>query len=136
MTSYEDIIHLAHHQSTNHPQMSIYDRAAQFSPFAALTGHDEAVKEVARLTEQRIELDESSKEIIDERLQFIRDHITDHPLVEVTYFVPDGKKAGGAYKTIKSKVSKLDEYSHMIMFDLGEKTSIFDIVSIDGSIFE
>ena len=116
---YDDIINLPHHVSTRHPQMSMYDRAAQFSPFAALTGHDAAIKETERLTEDWVELDEDSKELLDEKLQVIREHLDEKPEVTFTYFEPDERKQGGAYRTITGKVKKIDEYEHRILLDDG-----------------
>ena len=96
---YGDIIGFPHHVSTVHPQMSIYDRAAQFSPFAALTGHEAAIRETARLTEQEAELDEDKKAELNEKMQelmkYAAEHPTEHPRVSVTYFKPDDRKAGG-----------------------------------------
>ena len=86
---YGDILNLPHHQSKVHPQMSIYDRAAQFSPFAALTGHEAAIKETARLTEEQVELDEDKQEELNEKLQTLIAYATEHPTVSVTYFKPD-----------------------------------------------
>ena len=94
---YEDIIGLLHHVSTVHPQMSIYDRAAQFSPFAALTGHEAAIRETARLTEEQAELNEDKKEELNEKLQELMAHAEEHPTVTVTYFKPDDRKEGGKY---------------------------------------
>ena len=96
---YGDILNLPHHQSKVHPQMSIYDRAAQFSPFAALTGHEAAIKETARLTEEQVELDEDKQEELNEKLQTLIAYATEHPTVSVTYFKPDDKKTGGEYVT-------------------------------------
>lgn len=89
---YEDIIGLPHHVSTVHPQMSIYDRAAQFSPFAALTGHEAAIQETARLTEEQAELNEDKKEELNEKLQELMAHAEEHLAVTVTYFKPDDRK--------------------------------------------
>ena len=96
---YDDIINLPHHVSQKHAPMARADRAAQFSPFAALTGLDAALRETARLTDQRITLDEYEQAALDETLQAVRDALTkkEHPTVEVCYFVPDTRKAGGAY---------------------------------------
>ena len=94
---YDDIINLPHHVSTRHPQMSMYDRAAQFSPFAALTGYDDAIQETGRLTEQKIELDEETLEKLDERFQILQEHLGEQPEVRFTYFKPDERKEGGAY---------------------------------------
>ena len=128
---YDDIINLPHHVSTRHPQMSMYDRAAQFSPFAALTGHDAAIKETERLTEDWVELDEDSKELLDEKLQVIREHLDEKPEVTFTYFEPDERKQGGAYRTITGKVKKIDEYEHRILLDDGTVLIMEHLFSIE-----
>lgn len=94
---YNDIINLPHHVSSDRRQMSMIDRAAQFSPFAALTGHSEAIDEVARFTENAPYLDENTKDILNEKLQLIADSLINEPIVSITYFKPDSKKSGGAY---------------------------------------
>ena len=115
---YEDIIHLPHHQSAKRPHMSNYDRAAQFSPFAALTGYDAAVKESARLTEDKLELDDDTRAELDEKLQIILKNISSNPKVTVTYFRPDEKKNGGTYVTVTGYVKKIDTYRHeLVMTD-------------------
>ena len=129
---YDDIINLPHHVSTRHPQMSMYDRAAQFSPFAALTGHDAAIKETERLTEDWVELDEDSKELLDEKLQMIREHLDEKPEVTFTYFEPDERKQGGAYRTITGKVIKIDEYEHRILLEDGTVLIMEHLFSIDA----
>lgn len=129
---YDDIINLPHHVSTRHPQMSMYDRAAQFSPFAALTGHDAAIKETERLTEDWVELDEDSKELLDEKLQMIREHLDEKPEVTFTYFEPDERKQGGAYRTIAGKVKKIDEYEHRILLEDGTVLIMEHMFSIDA----
>jgi hypothetical protein len=91
-TPYDDMLHLPHHVSQRHPQMSLHDRAAQFSPFAALTGYDAAVKETARLTAQRVELDEGEKEALDQRLTLVQERLPEPTEVTITYFVPDKRK--------------------------------------------
>ncbi|MFG6319323.1 MAG: hypothetical protein K1W33_05650, partial [Clostridia bacterium] len=101
---YDDIINLPHYISKKHPQMSIEARAAQFAPFAALTGHSEAIRETARLTDERIEIDEDLKVIIDSKLRMIQKKISLKPTVSITYFVPDEKKKGGEYVTIVGNV--------------------------------
>ncbi len=113
---YEDIIHLPHPTSRRHPRMSVYERAAQFSPFAALTGYDAAVKETARLTEQRIELDECEKNVLDERLQYLQKHLAEQPTVTVTYFKPDERKTGGQYLTVTGIVKKIDSHNRCVIF--------------------
>ena len=116
---YEDMIHLPHHVSEHRARMPIADRAAQFSPFAALTGYDDAVRETARLTQEWIEQDESEKSHLDRQLRFIKEHIKEAPEIEVTYFVPDEKKTGGKYITVTGTVKKLNEYERYIMMGGG-----------------
>ena len=130
---YDDIIRLPHHVSTRHPQMSIHDRAAQFSPFAALTGHDAAIRETERLTEEWVELDEDSKEQLDERLQMIREHLAERPEITFTFFQPDERKQGGAYRTITGKVKKIDEDEHRILLEDGTALMVEHLVSIEGN---
>lgn len=132
MNPYEDIIHLQHHTSTSRPHMSAHDRAAQFSPFAALTGYDSAITETARLTETRVELDEYSKTDLNEKLRIIQDHIAQHFEVSITYFHPDNMKAGGAYITTTGCVKKIDEYEHVVLMQDGTEIPINDILEIDG----
>ena len=130
---YEDIIHLPHHVSKKRPQMAIKDRAAQFSPFAALTGHEAAVKETARLTEEKMELDESTKRRLDETLQMLMDQLRRdiHLFVQITYFLPDEKKTGGSYLRIREKIQKIDTYRRIIFMMDKTKVPIDDIVDIE-----
>lgn len=132
---YDDIIHLPHHVSARHPQMSLMDRAAQFSPFAALTGYDSAIKETERLTEEWGELDESRKAMLDERLQIIRENFAGKPEIIFTYFQPDEKKSGGAYLTVTGKVKKINEYEHQIIMEDGTVLPIENLFSIEGELF-
>ena len=113
--SYEDIINLPHPVSKNHPQMPLEDRAAQFAPFAALTGHDAAIKETARVTDERLELSEEAIAQLNVKLNQIRDAIGTEQRFSITYFVPDGKKSGGVYVTCTGPVKKIDEYEHAIV---------------------
>lgn len=129
---YDDIINMPHHKSAKHPQMSMINRAAQFSPFAALTGHGEAIKETARLTDERIELDESVKAVIDERLQYIEENIKSKPTVTVTYFEPDNRKEGGEYVTVTGKVRKIDRVINCIIMTNGMIIPICEIFNIEG----
>ena len=110
-------MHLPHHISQRRPRMLISDRAAQFSPFAALTGHDAAVKETARLTDEWIELTESRKESVNRQLQKVKEDIDEHPSIAVTYFVPDERKSGGEYVTMTGKVKKINEYERIILLE-------------------
>lgn len=130
MNKYHDIIHLPHHVSPTRAPMSMEDRAAQFSPFAALTGYDEAVDETGRLTSRRIEPDEDLLVRMSESLQFIAAHLPEQPQVTLTYFVPDARKAGGSYTTLTGHVKKLDEISRTMTFSDGTTISLDDIVSI------
>jgi hypothetical protein len=115
MNKYQDIIDLPHHVSKTHPQMSRKDRAAQFSPFAALTGHGEAILETGRLTDRKIELEEEEKVRLDRYLQYLRNHIQEHPVVEITYFLPDRKKEGGAYIDVVGAVKKIDTSTRQLI---------------------
>lgn len=134
--AYDDIIHLPHHVSTTRLHMTATDRAAQFSPFAALTGYDAAVKETARLTDERVELDEYMKDALSYRLKIIADRIKEHPEIAITYFQPDEKKNGGAYVIAISTVKKIDEYERLVIMDDGTAIPIDEIISADGQIFE
>ena len=128
--SYEDIIDLPHHQSTTRPHMSLYDRAAQFSPFAALTGYEDAVRETARLTDDRVELSEEKQTEIRESLNWLRAHLEEHPEISITYFAPDEKKEGGAYVTERGRIKKMDEYQRMIMMENQIRIEMDKIVEI------
>lgn len=130
MGKYDDIINLPHHISKKHPQMSLEARAAQFAPFAALTGYDDAVKEIARLTNERIDLDDEAKMMLDAKLQVIREQLLEKPLVIITYFVPDAKKDGGKYVTTNGNVKKIDDYKHLIILDNSLEIPIDEIIDI------
>ena len=133
---YDDIIDLPRPISPSHPRMPLSDRAAQFSPFAALTGYEAALEETARFTEQKTELSEDMKTIINEKIQIIIDRLDDKAEVRITYFVPDKKKSGGAYVTSVGIVKTVDSYERRIV--MADKTSIpiDQIWDIDGDIFE
>ncbi|MTI95241.1 MAG: YolD-like family protein [Firmicutes bacterium] len=133
--SYEDIINLPRHVSKTRPPMSIINRAAQFAPFAALTGHDAAVKETARLTDKRVELDECEKERLNDKLQLVAECLEDYPEISITYFQPDSKKAGGSYVTTTGQVKKIDAYRRVIVMSGGITIPIEEILDIDGSLF-
>lgn len=132
---YNNIINLPHHVSSTRPHMSMIDRAAQFSPFAALTGYDAAVKETARLTEQKIELDEYEKVALDQRILLLQDHLKEHPEVMITYFVPDERKDGGKYVSITGAVKKIDTYEKQIVLMDKSKIPIENILNMDGEVF-
>lgn len=132
MGAYDDIIDLPHHVSKKHPQMSMQNRAAQFSPFAALTGHNEAIKETQRATQQRIELDEYEKGRINAKLQMIQNKIEEHPQITVTYFKPDCKKDGGEYRTVTASIKKIDGNQRKLILENEEEFRIENILSIEG----
>ena len=134
--AYDDIINLPRHVSTKRPHMAAIDRAAQFSPFAALTGYDAAIKETARLTDERVELDEYMKDALRDRLQIIADRIKEQPEIAITYFQPDEKKNGGTYVTSISTTKKIDEYERVVVMADGTAIPIDEIINIDGRIFE
>lgn len=127
---YTDIIDLPHHTSNTHPRMSAIARAAQFSPFAALTDYDAEIKETARLTDEKVELDEDSVNDINAKLHYIKDNIDENPEITVEYFVPDEKKAGGAYLTLNDRVRIIDEYEREVVFISGKRVIIDDIYKI------
>ena len=136
MGNYDDIIDLPHHVSETHPPMSRADRAAQFSPFAALTGYDAAVRESARVTEQRIELDEGVKAELNARLNCILEHLSEHPQVSITYFMPDEKKSGGAYRTVNGAVRKLDSFATTLTLVDGTVVPMEEMIHVEGNLFE
>ena len=127
---YDDIINLPHHVSKKHPPMSKEIRAAQFAPFAALTGYDDQVKETARLTNERKELAEGLKLVINEKIKKIQAEINLKPEIEVTYFIPDLKKQGGKYVTVKGHVKKVDEYKQLIIFEDKREIPFQEIIEI------
>ena len=139
---YTDIINLPHHVSEIHPPMSLYNRAAQFSPFAALTGYEEQVDEVARFTLCRPELSSDEKELLNEKLRILESCLCDTPSVSVTYFLPDKLKSGGAYMVHRGKVKKIDIYLEKLVFcdknGISSRTEIpFDsIISIESDVFQ
>ena len=128
---YEDILDLPHPVSPFHPPMSPADRAAQFAPFAALTGHEAAIWETARLTEERIELSEDRKAELDAALRFLQENLSLAPEVSVIYFLPDTKKAGGAYATATGQVKKIDEYARSLLMTDRTEIPIEDIWDIE-----
>lgn len=128
---YDDIINLPHHQSTERAHMSLHDRAAQFAPFAALSGHEEAIEETARLTDEKIILDESAIEKINEKLYKISQNLSEKWNVTITYFRPDALKKGGAYLTDVGSIKKIDEIEKIVIMDSGMKIKMEQIVGIE-----
>lgn len=127
---YDDIINLPHHVSSTRPHMSIEERAAQFSPFAALTGHEDAIKETARQTEREIVLDENELEILDEKLKAILSDKSDNKNIKVVYYVPDENKNGGKYVECSGRVKKMDEYRHVLVMEDGTEINVGRIADI------
>lgn len=134
---YSDIINLSRPISKKHPPMDVANRAAQFSPFAALTGHDAAIKETARLTDKRIELDESEMAVLDEKLRIVTEVMAQgmEPEVVITHFVKDALKEGGAYKTVSGSIKKVDYYKQVVVMSSGEEIYVGDITDIAGDVF-
>ncbi len=133
---YDDIINLPHHTSETRSRMSMTNRAAQFSPFAALTGYDDAVVETARLTDERHELTEDEKDLLNERLQILSENAHDRPMVEITYFKPDDRKDGGSYEKVRGAVRWIDEGEMKVVFANGTRITIGNICSIEGELFK
>ena len=129
MSKYDDIINLPHHRSKTHPHMALIDRAAQFAPFAALTGYGDAIDETARLTDGRPELSEQQLAELNERLLQIM--AQPNTAVRITYFVPDEKKSGGRYEQTEGVIKKIDEIAKVIVTDGGEKIPLSDIVELN-----
>lgn len=134
--NYEDIIDFPHHVSLKHPQMSIESRAAQFAPFSALSGYDDAVKETARLTDKRIEIDEGLKNILNDKLNIILSNIKNSPKVTFTYFVYDQKKSGGKYITVTGNVCHIDTIKQCIILRDKKVIPINEIINITSDLFE
>ncbi len=132
---YDEIINLPHHVSKTRPQMPMSDRAAQFAPFAALTGYDAAIKETGRLTDERIELDEESLTALNVRYQMLTDALEKRPEVRITYFKPDERKAGGAYVTTVGEVRKIDDFEQTIIMQDGTRIPMDDVLSLEGELF-
>jgi len=132
---YDDIINLPHCISKKHPQMSIEARSAQFAPFSALTGYDEAIKETARLTDKRIEIDDGLKIILNNKLQYVLEKIKLKPEIIFTYFVYDDKKIGGKYVEKIGVVKKIDMVEQYVMLIDKTKIPILEIINITGEIF-
>lgn len=132
---YDDIINLPHHELTTRQRMPIANRAASFSPFAALTGYDNAVKETARLTSERIEIDDGAKEVLNEKLRIAVEKSDEQPEISIIYFLPDKKKSGGAYVTITAVIKRVDEYERLVVLTDKSTIPIDDIYDIEGDIY-
>ena len=133
---YDDIINLPHPTSQRHPRMPIRDRAAIFSPFAALSGHGAAIAETARLTERRMELDEDTRAELDRRQAILLEHIDEQPEITITWFQPDEKKDGGAYLTTTGRLKKFRELERILLLTDGTEIPLQDVVSLESDIFQ
>ena len=132
---YSDIIHLPYQKSKKRPPMLNSHRAAQFAPFAALTGHGDTLKETARLTDRKIDLDENEKAVIDRRLRLLRERSGQHPHIAVTYFIPDRKKEGGSYATVSGTIKRFNEHERKILLMDGAVIAIDDLLAIESPLF-
>lgn len=132
---YDEIMGLPHHVSKTRPQMPMSDRAAQFAPFAALTGYDSAIKETGRLTDERIEHDVEALSALDMKYQLLMEALDEAPEVTITYFQPDERKAGGKYVSAVGAVKKIDDFERRITMRDGTRIPMDDILSIDGELF-
>ncbi len=129
---YDDILHLPRPQSKKHTPMPMEDRAAQFLPFAALTGYEAAVSETARLTEDRIELDPQEAERLGARLAVLVKRQQEQPELSLLYYVPDARKAGGAYVTVSGRIRKITDFPRCIYLTDGSRIPIEDIVAVES----
>lgn len=132
MSGYEDILNLPHHVSKKHPRMSMHNRAAQFSPFAALTGYDSAIRETARQTNQRMDLSEDERAEIGEKLRLLMDRAGERSEADFVVFVPDARKAGGEYVSLTARVKRVDELARRVILADGREISFGDILEIDA----
>ena len=130
MNKYNDIINLPHHVSNTRKPMTLHNRAAQFAPFAALKGYDSAIKEEARITSKKIELDEELKTIINENIKLINNNIKEKPKVIITYFIPDNKKTGGSYETIIGNVKRIDNVNKFIVLTDNKRINFDNLLNI------
>ena len=133
---YDDILHLPHPTSVRHPRMPISERAAIFSPFAALTGHAGAIAETTRLTKQKMELDEDTKAELDRRQAVLMEHIAEQPEITVTWFQPDERKDGGAYLTATGRLKKIDEMKRVLILLDGTSIPLKNVADLESSYFQ
>ena len=132
---YEDIINIPRHISKTRPEPSIADRAARFSPFAAISGYEDMVREAARETEERVEITDATKEQLNEKLNMIAEHLNEEHEVTITYFEPDKKKSGGAYISTTGVVKRIDELKRIVVMKNNKKIRIDDIYTLDSDFF-
>lgn len=131
--NFDDIIDLPHHVSSSRPHMSLHDRAAQFSPFAALTGYESALKETSRLTTGKMELSEEELELLNYKIKKLQKCISTHPSVDITYFIPDERKEGGSYTSSIKNIKRIDDCLRILHFTDGTSIAIDDILSLEDA---
>ena len=136
MGKYDDIINLPYKKSTSRKQMSISDRAAQFAPFAALTGHDDAIKETARATDEKAIIDEDKKAELNYKLGIIKDNLADEHEIKITYFVSDERKKGGKYFSVTGVVKKINSLEKSVVLSDGKEIPMRDITEIESDLFD
>ena len=133
---YDAILHLPHHVSKKHPPMPMADRAAQFAPCAALTGYDAAIRENARLTQERIAPAEAELAALDRRFRLLQEHLEEQPEVRLTRFRPDERKPGGVYETVSGIVKQIDLIARRIRLLDGTDIPMDDVLTLDGALFD
>ena len=136
MSRYDDIINLPHYEPKYHTRMSMASRAAQFAPFAALTGHDAAIQETARLTDDELSLGETEMDDLNRKMQILVEHLGEEIELEVTYFLPDEKKKGGSYQHYTGTLRRIDEYEGVLMFTDGKHIPLQSIAELSSELFE
>ena len=129
---YDDILHLPHPTSAKHPRMPVSERAAMFSPFAALSGHAGAIAETARLTDQRMELDEDTRAELDRRQAVLLEHIAEQPEVTVTWFQPDERKDGGSSVTVPGRLKRIDPVERVMTLRDGTSIPLEDVAELES----
>lgn len=133
---YDDMLDMPHHVSPTRPRMSLHDRAAQFAPFAALTGFGAAITEADRMPERRVELGEAETAELAEKLRILEARQSEHPQISLTRFIPDARKEGGRYETAEGRLRHIRPVEYTLAFTDGRVFDIDDIINIDGALFE
>lgn len=133
--NYDDIINLPHHQSKVRPQMSLYNRAAQFSPFSALTGYEDAIEETARLTENKHTLSDEETDMLNRKMALLKDKTNEKSTISIRYFIPDELKDGGSYSTISGELRAIDSVNRLVILQDGTTIPFDDIDDISGDVF-
>ncbi len=134
-TKYDEIMNLPHHVSDTRPQMPMSDRAAQFAPFAALSGYDDAIKETGRITDDKLDLDENELNILDMKFHYLREHLEEESEITFMYFEQDRQKSGGSYTIVTGVVKRIDEYERCIVLHGGIRLAMDNILNMEGGIF-